>query len=70
MKEVVYKCYFIILETDPVVKNFVWKPLSAGKQQYAVIESAVEFRDYDEDMLLRSGFWKTLLEDSIGKTTS
>ena len=53
-----------------MVKNFVWKPLSAGKQQYAVIESAVEFRDYDEDMLLRSGFWKTLLEDSIGKTTS
>ena len=63
------KVYLIFSETDPLVKNFVWKPLAAGKQQYAVIESAVEFRDYDEDMILRSGFWKTHLEDSIGNTT-
>ena len=58
------------VESDPILKNFLWKPLATDKQHYAVIESAVEFREYDEDMLLRSNFWKKILDDDIRYPTS
>ena len=61
---------FNSIETDPLLKNFTWKPLAAGKQHYAVIASAVEFRESDEDLMLRSNFWKKLLEEEIKYPTS
>ena len=57
-------------ESDPLLKNFSWEKLAAGKQKYAVIASAVEFREYDEDLTLRSNFWKRLLEEEIKYPTT
>ena len=59
-----------LTESDPLLKNFTWKPLAAGKQHYAVIASAVELREYDEDLMLRSNFWKRLLEEEIKYPTT
>lgn len=62
--------FISFVESDPLLKNFLWKPLATDKQHYAVIESAVEFREYDEDMLLRSNFWKKVLDEDIKYPTS
>ena len=65
------KClHGFLTESDEILKHILWKPLAAGKQHFTVIESKVEFRDYDDDMQLRSNFWKKLLEEDVKYPTT
>ena len=50
-----------------MLADLIWKPISSGKQHYMVIESKMEFCEYDEDMETRSKFWRTLFEEDIAQ---
>ena len=64
----VYVSFSFIAEEDGPLRGMVWDPVKGEKHPYMCLDEHPDARDYDEDQLKRSEFWRELIRKTTKRT--